>query len=71
MLKVSDNFRGAALMVASMAAYVLNDTLVILLSGSLGILQVMFLRGLFATDMPTSRQVHQHQLDIINKELAA
>ena len=49
MLKVSDNFRGAALMMASMAAYVLNDTLVILMSDSLGIFQVMFPRGLFAT----------------------
>jgi len=42
MLKVSDNFRGAALMMASMAAYVLNDTLAILVSDSLGIFQVMF-----------------------------
>lgn len=49
MLKGSDNFRGAALMAASMAAYVLNDTIIILLSGSLSIFQVMFLRGLFAT----------------------
>ena len=49
MAKVSDNFRGAALMVASMVTYVLNDTIVIVLSGSLGIFQVMFLRGLFAT----------------------
>jgi drug/metabolite transporter (DMT)-like permease len=49
MLKVSDNFRGAGLMAASMAAYVLNDVIVILLSGSLSIFQVMFLRGLFAT----------------------
>lgn len=37
------------MMAASMAAYVLNDTIVILLSGSLSIFQVMFLRGLFAT----------------------
>ena len=49
MLKVSDNFRGAGLMAASMAAYVLNDVIVILVSGSLSIFQVMFLRGLFAT----------------------
>ena len=49
MLKVSDNFRGAALMMASMAAVVLNDTLVILVSDSLNIFQVIFLRGLFAS----------------------
>jgi len=51
MLKVSDNYRGAALMVASMAAYVLNDTIVIVMSHSLSIFQVMFLRGLFATSL--------------------
>ena len=51
MLKGSDNFRGAALMMASMAAYVLNDTLVILVSDSLSIFQVMFLRGLLATTL--------------------
>ena len=49
MLMGSDNFRGAALMVASMATFVLNDTIVKLVSGSLSIFQVMFLRGLFAT----------------------
>jgi drug/metabolite transporter (DMT)-like permease len=49
MLKVSDNFRGAALMAACMAAYVFNDAIVIVLSGSLSIFQFMFLRGLFAT----------------------
>ena len=49
MLNMSDNVRGAALMMASMAAVVLNDTLVILVSDSLSVFQVMFLRGLFAT----------------------
>jgi drug/metabolite transporter (DMT)-like permease len=51
MSKVSDNVRGAALMAASMAGYVLNDTMVKLLSDSLSIFQVMFLRGLFATTL--------------------
>lgn len=49
MLKVSDNIRGAALMAASMAGFVLNDAIVKLLAGNLSLFQVMFLRGLFAT----------------------
>ncbi len=48
---MSDNFRGAALMMASMAAFVLNDTIVVMVSDSLSIFQVMFLRGLFATTL--------------------
>ena len=36
-------------MAACMAAYVFNDAIVIVLSGSLSIFQFMFLRGLFAT----------------------
>jgi len=49
MANVSDNFRGAALMSASMAGFVLNDTMVKLVSDNLSIFQVMFIRGLFAT----------------------
>lgn len=49
MTKVSDNFRGAALMMVSMAGYVLNDTLVKVASDNLNLFQVMFIRGLFAT----------------------
>jgi len=49
MMKTSDNFRGAALMAASMAFYVTNDSLVKLVAGNLGLFQIMFLRGLLAT----------------------
>ena len=45
----SDNFRGAALMAASMAAFVLNDTLIKLASENLSLFQAVFLRGLFTT----------------------
>ncbi len=47
----SDNFRGAALMTASMAGYVLNDATVRLVATDLNLFQVMFLRGLFATSV--------------------
>jgi len=47
----SDNFRGAALMVASMAAFVLNDTLIKLASENLSLFQAVFLRGLFTTTL--------------------
>ncbi len=49
MVKLSDNFRGAALMTASMAGYVFNDALVKLVSENLGLYQIMLLRGLFTT----------------------
>lgn len=49
MKDVSDNFRGAALMMASMAGYVLNDTMVKLLSDDLNLFQVLLLRGCFAS----------------------
>jgi drug/metabolite transporter (DMT)-like permease len=49
MMKGSENFRGAALMAASMAFFVTNDSLVKLASDSLGLFQIMFLRGLMAS----------------------
>lgn len=49
MVALSDNVRGAALMTASMAGFVVNDALVKLVSGDLSVFQVMFVRGLFAT----------------------
>jgi len=49
MVKASDNFRGALLMSASMAGFVINDAFVKLLSDRLEVFQVMFVRGLFAT----------------------
>ncbi len=49
MSQMSDNVRGAALMVGSMAFFVFNDALIKLAAGSLNIFQVMFLRGMLAT----------------------
>ena len=43
---MSENFRGAFLMVASMAAFVFNDTAVKLLGERLPLFQIMFLRGI-------------------------
>lgn len=48
-MKLSDNSIGALLMVASMAAYTLNDTLVKSLSGHVPLFQMIFLRGCLTT----------------------
>ncbi len=44
-MKLSENTVGALLMMASMAAYTLNDTLMKTLSGHVPLFQVIFLRG--------------------------
>lgn len=46
---LSDNFKGALLMMASMAAFTLNDTFVKMLAGTLPLFQLLFLRGLLTT----------------------
>lgn len=46
---MSDNMRGAMLMMASMAAFTFNDTFVKLLAGQVPLFQVVFIRGLLAT----------------------
>ena len=48
-MKISDNTAGAFLMMASMAAYTLNDALIKSLSGSVPLFQVIFLRGCMTT----------------------
>ncbi len=48
-MKLSDNMIGAALMVASMAAYTVNDTLMKTLAGTVPLFQVIFLRGVLTT----------------------
>lgn len=45
----SDNTRGALMMMAGMAAFTLNDTLMKLLSAELPLFQALFLRGLVTT----------------------
>jgi drug/metabolite transporter (DMT)-like permease len=49
MNSMSDNLRGALFMMASMAGFVFNDTLMKLASADLGMFQAIFLRGVFAT----------------------
>ena len=49
MVKVSDNLLAAGYMSLSMAGFVLNDTMIKLVSEDLSLFQVIFLRGLFAT----------------------
>jgi S-adenosylmethionine uptake transporter len=46
---MTDNLRGALLMMASMAAFTLNDTFVKALSGDLPLNQLLFLRGVLTT----------------------
>lgn len=49
MKDVQDNLRGAALMSASMACFTVNDTFMKLVSDSLPLMQILFLRGLLTT----------------------
>ena len=46
---LTDNLKGALLMMASMAAFTLNDTFVKALSGTVPLNQLLFLRGLLTT----------------------
>ena len=48
-LQRADNLRGAAFMMISMAAFVVNDALMKSLSGEVPLFQAIFVRGLFAT----------------------
>ena len=46
---MSENFRGALLMMISMGAFVLNDAFVRLAGNSLPLAQILFIRGLITT----------------------
>ncbi|EBW2353335.1 DMT family transporter [Salmonella enterica subsp. enterica serovar Enteritidis] len=48
-MQLNLNQRGAVFMVVSQAAFMANDTLVKLATGNLGIAQIMFVRGIFAS----------------------
>ena len=50
-MALNDNARGALLMIASMAAFTVNDTFMKLLAGSIPLFQLLFLRGLIATTL--------------------
>jgi drug/metabolite transporter (DMT)-like permease len=68
MIKPSDNFRGAALMAASMACYVANDSMVKLVADNLGLFQIIFLRGVIATVLLGALALHQKSIfPILNK----
>lgn len=45
----SDNLRGAALMMASMAAFTFNDTFMKMIAGQVPLNQILFLRGVLST----------------------
>ncbi len=47
----TDNTRGAALMMASMAAFVVNDTFMKTLGGAVPLFQLLFLRGIVASGL--------------------
>ena len=59
MVKVSDNFRAAGYMSLSMAGFVLNDTMIKIVSEDLSLFQVIFLRGLFASMFVALMAWHQ------------
>ena len=48
-MTLTDNAKGALWMSASMAGFVLNDTLMKSLSGEVPLFQAIFVRGLFAS----------------------
>ena len=48
---MSENFRGALLMMVCMSAFVLNDAFVRLAGNSLPLAQILFLRGILTTSI--------------------
>ena len=51
MVKVSDNFRAAGYMSLSMAGFVLNDTMIKIVSEDLSLFQVIFFAGSLCIDV--------------------
>ena len=48
-MALSDNLRGALLMMGSMAAFTVNDTFMKTLAGEAPLFQLLFLRGILAS----------------------
>ena len=48
-MNLSGNMKGAVFMMAAMAAFVVNDTMMKSLSGEVPLFQAIFIRGLFAS----------------------
>jgi drug/metabolite transporter (DMT)-like permease len=59
MATASDNFRAAGYMSLSMAGFVLNDTMIKIVSENLSLFQAIFLRGFFATTFVAMMAWHQ------------
>jgi drug/metabolite transporter (DMT)-like permease len=59
---LSDNARGAIFMMVSGAAFVLNDTLMKLVSAEMSLFQAVFLRGLAATTLLAFLALHRREL---------
>ncbi len=62
MNNASDNLRGAVFMMLSMAGYVINDTLMKLVSGDIALAQGVFLRGLAASALLGAFAAYKGQL---------
>ncbi len=60
-MPVSDNMRGAVLMMLSMAAFTLNDTFIKSVAGDLPLFQAIFLRGVMTTALLTALALYQRQ----------
>ena len=61
---LSDNIKGASLMAASMAAFIVNDTLMKLAYDFVSMYQAMFLRGVAATLMIVMTAVWRRGLKV-------
>lgn len=70
---MTDNTKGALLMMASMLAFLLNDAFVKSLSGQVPLFQVMFVRGCFASTLLCllvySKRAHRVQIQRSDKGL--
>lgn len=62
MNNASDNLRGAVFMMLSMAGYVLNDTMMKLVSQDLALAQSVFVRGLMASSLLAAFAAYRGQL---------
>ena len=58
-MQLSDNMRGAAIMMLSMAAFTLNDACIKSVAGELPLFQAVLIRGLLTTGLLTALAVHQ------------
>ena len=67
---MSENFRGATLMMVCMSAFVLNDAFVRLAGNTLPLAQILFLRGILTTTLLLIFAVFQGSLTSKNLDTA-